>query len=64
MNNVCIVQKTEGTQCDVTVTQQGPNNFTVIYGKQVKPRLTYAQAAREFGECVFHSLACIGQLNR
>lgn len=38
-------------------------HFRVTYGLQVKDNLTYAQASKEFGECVFHALACEGQLN-
>lgn len=47
----------------VTVEQRGKNgSFRVTYGKQVKSNLSYADAAREFGECVFHALACDGKL--
>jgi len=35
----------------------------VTYGLQVKDGLTYAQAARELGECIFHALACDSILN-
>lgn len=37
--------------------------FTVSYGVQVKTGLTYARAARELGECMFHHLACESLLN-
>ena len=37
--------------------------FTVTYGLQVKQNLTYAEAARELGECIFHALACDGKLD-
>lgn len=37
--------------------------FRVTYGLQVKSNLTYAQAAKEFGKCMFHALACEGRLN-
>lgn len=46
----------------VEVTQQGNNSFTVVYGKQVKTGLSYVQAAHQFGQCVFHALACAGKL--
>lgn len=32
--------------------------FTVTYGLQRKTMLSYADAARELGECIFHHLAC------
>lgn len=35
----------------------------VTYGKQIKSNLTYAQAAKELGECIFHHLACEGKLD-
>lgn len=37
--------------------------FTVTYGLQRKTMLTYADAARELGECIFHHLACDGMLD-
>lgn len=47
----------------VRVTQEGPDNFTVAYG-QDRPRynLNYDEAAKMYGLCVFHSLACAGKL--
>jgi len=47
----------------VTVVQTAKNRFTVTYGKQVKAGLSYSAAAREFGLCVFHALACDSQLD-
>lgn len=47
----------------VLVTQVKNGDFTVTYGEQVKSRLNYAEAAHEFGECVFHALACAGKLD-
>ena len=32
--------------------------FGVTYGLQVKEGLTYSQASKELGECIFHHLAC------
>jgi hypothetical protein len=47
----------------IEVHQRGENGrFRVVYGLQVKEGLTYAEAAREFGECVFHYEACNGRL--
>jgi hypothetical protein len=37
--------------------------FTITYGKQVSRGLDYTRAAEEFGRCVFHALACSGQLD-
>lgn len=36
--------------------------FRVSYGSQVRDNLTYAEAAKEYGLCVFHALACDGEL--
>lgn len=41
----------------VTLVRQG-KLFAVVYGLQYKPHLDYADAAREYGQCVFHQLAC------
>lgn len=40
----------------------GRKLFRVTYGHQQKAGLTYAQAAKELGECIFHQLACEGEL--
>lgn len=37
--------------------------FRVSYGLQVTDDLTYNEAAQEFGYCLFHALACDGQLD-
>jgi hypothetical protein len=37
--------------------------FRVTYGAQVRDNLTYTEAAKEYGLCVFHALACDGELN-
>jgi hypothetical protein len=42
----------------VKVEQTGIDKFTVTYGLWVKKGLNYGAAAKEFGECVFHHLAC------
>lgn len=47
----------------VKVEQHANKLFRVTYGAQVKDNLTYEQAAREFGYCVFHALACDGKLD-
>lgn len=43
---------------DVELWQKGPDHFAVRYGKQVKWRLTYAEAAAELGQCLMHAMAC------
>jgi hypothetical protein len=49
----------ESTFGTLTIAQRGQNGlFRVTYGLQVKEGLTYEQAAHEFGECLFHWLAC------
>lgn len=47
----------------IRLDQTGRNTFTVTYGKQVKPNLTYSEAARELGECIMHERACAGKLD-
>lgn len=42
----------------VTMTQQGPDSFTVRYGMQVRARLDYASACTELGAAIMHALAC------
>jgi len=47
----------------VTLTQQGPDKFTVTYGLQVRDKLTYTRAAMELGAAIMHALACDGKLD-
>lgn len=62
------VPKVKGSICDdredlsVTLVQQSLNRFAVIYGLQVKKNMPYAEAAAEYGQCIFHALACAGTL--
>ena len=37
--------------------------FTVRYGLQIKTDLTYTEAAKELGQCIFHALSCESVLN-
>lgn len=37
--------------------------FKVTYGKEVRDGLSYVDAAKAFGLCYFHALACEGTLN-
>lgn len=49
----------------IFVDQHGGKSklFRVTYWKQVKSNLTYAEAAHELGECIFHALACDSKLD-
>lgn len=47
----------------ITMSQQGANEFTVTYGRQIKGGLDYNQAASELGYCILHALACEGKLD-
>lgn len=47
----------------IKVEQDSRRRFRVTYFKQVRSDLNYAQAAHEFGECVFHALACEAKLD-
>lgn len=47
----------------VQLWQTGFNEFTVVYGKQVKRGLDYGDAASELGACLMHMLACDGKLD-
>jgi hypothetical protein len=47
----------------ITLEQHGPDDFTITYGLHIKNHLPYGQAATELGECIFHALACKGDLD-
>jgi roadblock/LC7 domain-containing protein len=47
----------------IQLRKRSANSFTVVYGKQVKPLLSYADAAKELGQCIMHALACEGRLD-
>ncbi|WPH18247.1 hypothetical protein [Variovorax paradoxus] len=49
-------------QYTVALLVEGRDRFAVVYGEQRKTGLSYAAAAREYGECLMHSLQCAGQL--
>lgn len=46
----------------VVLKQNNVGRFMVVYGGTVYSDLNYQQAAQEFGECVFHALACAGKI--
>lgn len=43
--------------------QHGKDSFRVTYGKEVKDRLTYAQACAALGQSQLHWLACEGHVD-
>ncbi|MCB0711318.1 MAG: hypothetical protein KDD67_03205 [Ignavibacteriae bacterium] len=45
------------------IEQTGKDCFTVTYGRQVRQSLSYGDAAREFGYCLFHLMTCEGRLD-
>ena len=47
----------------VQLLQVGKDNFTVVYGLQVKRQLSYKEAALEYGACIMHSATCAGKLS-
>lgn len=47
----------------IELQQKGLDNFTVVYGLQVKPGLTYGQAAKELGAAIMHMQSCNGWLD-
>ncbi len=49
-------------QFGVTLYQTSKNFFAVLYGKQLKEKLTYEEAATEFGLCIMHALTCEGKI--
>lgn len=62
------IELTAPHQFGVKVEQFANRRFRVTYGAQVRGStadigLGYAAAARDFGECVFHALACAGMLD-
>lgn len=51
-------------QYPVSIRKSGKRSFAVHYGLQTKDKLTWLEAAHEFGECVFHALECAGLIIR
>ena len=46
----------------VSLCQQSPDTFAVIYGMQMRDGLSYTAAAKEMGLCIMHSLTCDGKI--
>jgi hypothetical protein len=61
MKQLC-VEYTDG-DVPVRLFQAGFDRFIVEYGKSIKPGLDYADAAKEFGQCVMHSASCASKID-
>jgi hypothetical protein len=48
---------------DIVLSQNGPDDFTVTYGRQIRANLDYVRASAELGACIMHALACDGKLD-
>ena len=46
----------------VSLYQQSPDTFAVVYGMQLRDGLSYSAAAKEMGLCIMHSLTCDGKI--
>ena len=46
----------------VRLYQAQNGKFSVRYGAELHDGLSYDEAAREFGLCLLHALACIGRI--
>lgn len=47
----------------IRLEQDGPDDFRVVYGKQIDERLNYENAAQRLGEAIMHALACDARLD-
>ncbi len=45
----------------VELYQHGNSDFAVEYGHDKSDRLSYDEAVKRYGQCVFHSLSCAGK---
>ena len=59
----CLDLDTATLPYGVKLIQNGHDNFTVVYGLQVKKGLSYTASALELGCCIMHALACEGVLD-
>lgn len=58
--NLCF----ENTELDVKLEQERRSKrFRVTYGLEVRSGLGYSEAAKQFGQVMFHALACESKLN-
>lgn len=47
----------------IVLKQRGRDNFTLVYGKQIRAHLSYAEAGCELGLAVMHALACESKID-
>ena len=47
----------------VRLYQAKNGKFSVLYGAELHDGLSYDEAAREFGLCLLHALACTGRID-
>ena len=47
----------------VRLYQSETGKFSVLYGSEIHDGLSYGEAARQFGRCLFHALACVGRID-
>lgn len=45
-------------------TNSNGTKYRIVYGVQVKDFSDWSKAAREYGNCVFHSLECAAKIDR
>lgn len=60
---VCFYWDGDSTTYPVILEQNGPQDFTVRYGKQTKLGLDYADAATALGAAIMHALVYNGELD-
>jgi hypothetical protein len=60
--NTCLPETLAGFTIKIEQHEDTRALFRVSYGAQVRDNLTYIEAAKEYGLCVFHALACEGKL--
>lgn len=47
----------------IELWKAGPDDFTILYGLDIKKGLTYVAAATELGRCIMHALACESKID-
>lgn len=47
----------------VELRQKGVDRFTVCYGVEIKPELSYARATQALGQALMHALACDSKID-
>lgn len=62
-NNERLLHEVTNLDHNVQLIRVSKHSFTVKYGLHITTELTYAQAAKEYGQCILHSAACCGLLD-